>query len=63
MVAKYFLTAISEFPTNSHQNKTGNGILIKNGVRKYVGYVVIDCIGSIIPWVVAGYPMVEVFFV
>ena len=37
--------------------------LIKNGVREYVGYVVIDCIGSIIPWIVAGYPMVEVFFV
>ena len=40
-----------------------NGILIKDGVRQYVGYVVIDCVGSIIPWVVAGYPMVEVFFV
>ena len=42
-----------------------NGILIKNGVRQYVVYVVIDCVGSIIRWgwVVAGYPMVEVFFV
>ena len=40
-----------------------NGILIKNGVRQYVVYVVIDCVGSIIPWFVAGYPMVEVFFV
>ena len=51
--------------TRSDSVTTGlrNGILIKNGVREYVGYVVIDCIGSIIPWIVAGYPMVEVFFV
>ena len=39
------------------------GILITNGDSRDVGYVVIDCIGSMIPWVVAGYPMVEVFCV
>ena len=51
--------------TRSDSVATGlrNGILIKNWVRNGVDYVVIDCIGWIIPWVVAGYPMVEVFFV
>ena len=41
--------------TRSDSVATGlrNGILIKNGVRQYVVYVVIDCVGSIIPWVVA----------
>jgi len=38
------------------------GILIKNGVRQYVGYVVIDCRLDK-PWVVAGYLMVEMFSV
>jgi len=38
-----------------------NGIVIKNGVRKYVAYVVIGRLGLVIAWVVAGYPMVEGF--
>jgi len=40
-----------------------NGILMKIWVRQSVGYVVLCCKWSILPSSVAGYPMVEVFFV
>jgi hypothetical protein len=40
-----------------------NGILIKNWMRLYVDYAVIGRLGSVMPWFVAGYPMVEAFFV
>jgi hypothetical protein len=40
-----------------------NGILIKNWVGNFVDYAVVGRLGSVISWFVAGYPMVEVFFV
>jgi hypothetical protein len=40
-----------------------NGIVIKYWVGQCVAYVVICRLGSVIPWFVAGYPMVEVCFV